>query len=295
MPVPSSASAAAAASADPISATPAPVVQSPLATLLAFRDVQRKRAEYWIEYQDAIDAHFRWTALTQQRTKQQLQQEQEQEAEDDAASGAVAPSSGSIARTQHSCAHAAGIDTSSLQDLQEEQAQAQKNNKEQEKDAPEVNGPMLLQIVNLVTQGLLSCSHQTRMLEAHLRDPRPPAPAPAPEPEPSTTDEHSPAPRPDLAKLLATVQEGENRLLRTTVKRDQLRTAALHGTSTAPHTSAEQVVNDTAEGQVDHDDVENVDGQVARLQRERDQIREEINEAMAEVQAEIAELQLQEG
>ncbi|KAK0537122.1 hypothetical protein OC842_001735 [Tilletia horrida] len=293
MPVPSSASAAAAASADPISATPAPVVQSPLATLLAFRDVQRKRAEYWIEYQDAIDAHFRWTALTQQRTKLQLQLQQE--AEDDAASGVVAPSSGSTARTQHSCAHAAGIDTSSLQDLQEEQDQAQKNNKEQEKDAPEVNGPMLLQIVNLVTQGLLSCSHQTRMLEAHLRDPRPP-PSGEQEQEPSTTDEDSPAPpRPDLAKLLATVQEGENRLLRTTVKRDQLRTAALHGTSAAPHTSAEQAVNDTAEGQVDHDDVENVDGQVARLQRERDQIREEINEAMAEVQAEIAELQLQEG
>ncbi|CAD6892603.1 unnamed protein product [Tilletia laevis] len=231
---------------------------SPLAALLAFRDVQRKRAEYWIEYTDAMDAHLRWSAARQERQSKDDHEEEEQ-ASSEADNGATA-------RHQSSCAHAAGIDTASVV------ASTASPTTQPPAPAPiaEVNGPMLLQILNLVTQGLLSCSHQSRMLEAHLRNPAT---------SETTGEEVDLTPQPALARLLGTVQDRENRLLRTTVKRDQLRTNALHAVTAADDERTSP--NDPSANQAEIDE----------SQRERHQIREEINEAMAEVQAEIAELQ----
>ncbi|KAE8233723.1 hypothetical protein CF326_g1239 [Tilletia indica] len=230
---------------------------SPLAALLAFRDVQRKRAEYWVEYTDAIDAHLRWSAARPRRE------------EDDAGLKTETNGDDGVEVPQHrpSCAHAAGIDPTSAI------AQTQEASSSSPPPPAEVNGPMLLQILNLVTQGLLSCSHQSRLLEAHLRNP--------------ATDESSTqtslAPQPALARLLGTVQDLENRLLRTTVKRDQLRTNALHS---GDEDSQDQTRITTSDG--------DAAGTIEELQRERHKIREEINEAMAEIQAEIAELQAEE-
>jgi len=140
---------------------------------------------------------------------------------------------------------------------------------------------MLVQIINLVTQGLLTCSHETRMLEAHLRAPATSDATQAAGEEQEATSNTALQPQPALARLLGIVQDLENRLLRVTVERDQLRTAALHGAVAAPAGIEEQSVEEP----------EDSDAKVARLDATRTRIREEINDAMAEVQAEIAELQ----
>ncbi|CAD6907262.1 unnamed protein product [Tilletia controversa] len=218
-----------------------------------------QRAEYWIEYTDAMDAHLRWSAARQERLSKDDHEEEEQ-------ASSEADNDDAPARHSSSCAHAAGVDTASVV------ASTASPTTQPPAPAPiaEVNGPMLLQILNLVTQGLLSCSHQSRMLEAHLRNPAT---------SDTTGEEVDLTPQPALARLLGTVQDLENRLLRTTVKRDQLRTNALHAVTTVDDERTSP--NDPSANQAEIDE----------LQRERHQIREEINEAMAEVQAEIAELQ----
>jgi len=258
---------------------------TPLASLLAFRDVQRKRAEYWIEYADAIDAHLRWSAAVRAAAVQRERQEGTDSSSDEqGASGSAELRNGQ----RHSCAHAAGIDVQSI--VAEHGAEATSSAPE-DGDAdtaplpsshqPEVNGPMLVQIINLVTQGLLTCSHETRMLEAHLRAPATSDATQAAGEEQEATSNTALQPQPALARLLGIVQDLENRLLRVTVERDQLRTAALHGAVAAPAGIEEQSVEEP----------EDSDAKVARLDATRTRIREEINDAMAEVQAEIAELQ----
>ncbi|KAE8253932.1 hypothetical protein A4X06_0g1148 [Tilletia controversa] len=206
-----------------------------------------------------MDAHLRWSAARQERLSKDDHEEEEQ-------ASSEADNDDAPARHSSSCAHAAGVDTASVV------ASTASPTTQPPAPAPiaEVNGPMLLQILNLVTQGLLSCSHQSRMLEAHLRNPAT---------SDTTGEEVDLTPQPALARLLGTVQDLENRLLRTTVKRDQLRTNALHAVTTVDDERTSP--NDPSANQAEIDE----------LQRERHQIREEINEAMAEVQAEIAELQ----
>ncbi|KAK0570283.1 hypothetical protein OC861_000026 [Tilletia horrida] len=246
----------------PDSSASAPAVTlDALGTLLAFRDVQRKRTEYWNEYTDAIEAHLKWSAAKQERAKVASTSTTDQDTP--SSSDAEATNGAATRRGQHSCAHAAGINTSNLEsDNEQPTTEAQPQADVAPPPLPEVNGPMLLQIVNLVTQGLLSCSHQTRMLEGHLRDPAPPTEAS------SATD-----PQPDLAlaNLMGKAQDLENSLLRITVKRDQLRTGDLHSGADANLRDNQEEIED--------------------LSRQRMRIRQEINEIMSEVQAEIAELQ----
>ncbi|KAN0065424.1 hypothetical protein ACQY0O_001260 [Thecaphora frezii] len=145
--------------------------------LKSFKECQERRVAHWHEYDDAFSTYLSQPSPSAPLSGDTLPSPpplQDQSAMDGAAS-----------RTLHSCsqaAHAAG-------------------------ERIAITDDMLQEILHLVTQGLLECSHRARAIQTELALP------------------HIDQPR--LAALVDRIQNHENQLLRTTVQRDQLRKLAL--------------------------------------------------------------------
>lgn len=196
--------------------------KSAFTALKAVKSTQEKRVAFWAEYEDALGAHL---AVPLSEGGESGRGEREGAGARDPDGEGQELANGSVSGHGHDHGH---------------------GHSHGHYDPPPrgLDDVVMVEVLRLVTQGLLDCSHTLRTLETELR----------------TT-----LARPDLARLAGQIQDGENELLRTTVRRDQLRKVA------------------RLEERDAEEEVRALDGEVKRL-------RESIGELMQEVNAEMAEM-----
>ncbi|EPQ30768.1 uncharacterized protein PFL1_01669 [Pseudozyma flocculosa PF-1] len=161
--------------------------------LRSFKECQERRVAHWHEYNDAFSTYL--SQPPPPVTTATAGQAASTSAASSDAANLTSPSSADqqrAARTPHSCSHAAAA-----HDAEGAQSGGR----------IAISDDMLQEILHLVTQGLLECSHRARAIQTELALPH--------------------IDKPQLAALVGRIQAKENDLLRATVERDQLRKVAL--------------------------------------------------------------------
>ncbi len=257
LPAPAS-GAAQDGAAPPLQPQPTTLLQA----LQAFKEAQARRVAHWQEYEEAMKAFFKDADLAaggsssggsgSSNTRGPVNGSRNNDAADE-------PSNTTAAEAAHAHSH---------------------SHSHYDPPPRSIDDGVMTQILRLVTSGLLECSHEVRAIQIELGGPTSSSSSTAAAADAAGTTAETGASstqfnRPDLAKLVGSVQDLENALLRKIVQRDQARRLA---SLASPSAEADADGNGSKEAEV------------RQAQRDIAGIKEEINEKMQEVNAEIAEL-----
>ncbi|CAO1621059.1 unnamed protein product [Jaminaea pallidilutea] len=175
-----------------------------LSVLKTFMEVQERRVQHWKEYQEAMDGHLASGSSGQQQN------------------GALEPSvdgdAEAVGPQVNGHAHAQSEDPSIADPAAPGHIRSPNHSHyaSSSVSVPLADPNLMNRIISLVTSGLIDCGHETRTIALTLKDAGGGG-------EASSSSPTSPLYRPDLARIIDSIQDCENQVLRSIVRRDQLR------------------------------------------------------------------------
>ncbi|PWN53749.1 hypothetical protein IE53DRAFT_383746 [Violaceomyces palustris] len=237
-----------------------------LLALKSFKECQERRVAHWNEYEDAMKTHLSPSAnRVAEREPRGVHGEATEL--DPRMTGSSLNDPGQIL-LNHSCsAHDHGSNGAGVG------------------SGRGIDDGVMKEILRLVTEGLISCSHEARAIQTELlTNPR--------------------LNRSDLSEMVGGIQDLENKVLKNIVRRDQLRRLEVLDLASSPHppSSSSTTTSGThptephrereeADGEVmDHHPSRDFGDEIQRLDREVNELRQEIGERMQDIYAEMTDL-----
>lgn len=248
-----------------------------LSVLKTFMEVQERRVQHWKEYQEAIDGHLASGSSEQQQN--------------DALEPSVDGDAEVVERqvNGHGHGHAQSEDPSIADPAAPGHIRSPNHSHyaSSSVSVPLADPNLMNRIISLVTSGLIDCGHETRTIALTLKDAggggEASSSSSSQRAENSNGDGDiresptSPLYRPDLARIIDSIQDCENQVLRSIVRRDQLRrgwkATEEQDRASSSHANASRGADDQGEErqkrEAEEEEVERVEVEIKGLREEK--------------------------